>query len=89
MGQGIVVARDLRNDRSDLRVESEVAVHDKKAANTTKINRSKKIFEIQIKYETATNVYFGISDDRPTPLEPVGNSPAIWFLCFYFVKTVT
>ncbi len=89
MGQGIVVAGDLGNDRSDLRVKLEVAVRDKKAANTTKIDSFKKIFEIQIQYEATFIVRFGISNDRPTLLEPVGNPPAIRLLRFNLVQTVT
>ncbi len=89
MGQGIVVARDLRNNGSHFRVEPEVAVHDEKAANTTKIDRSKKVFEIQIQYEAASLVRFGIGDDRPTLLEPVGNPPTVRLPCFNLVQTVT
>ncbi len=65
------MACDLGDDRSNSRIKDKGAILNKEAANTSKIDRSKKIFDIDIEYKSSLSVNFSVGDDRSALAKPV------------------
>ena len=58
------MARNLRNNSSDIWCEAEMLVGDEVAADSTEIDSAKEVFQIEVQHESLPTMNSGIRQDR-------------------------
>src|SRR5437588_5950039 len=69
--QRIVMAGDLRDDRSDLVIQCKISVLDEETPDAAKVDRREEILQIKIEHPAPLPVLTRVRDDRAVTLESV------------------
>lgn len=55
-------------------MQSEVPVLDEEASDSTKIDTSEEVFNVDVEHESSSTMLHGVGDNRSTTLETVGDA---------------